>query len=434
VEALQVSVTRPLGLAEPRHHIVIVGAGAGGESARATLLAAGITNFVMLDEEAGASPDSRLRPGHEVRTSRFDDDTDTWLLTMADGEMFRARVVITTDQPVHIPWLPDIAGRDEFLGESLHAAAWDPDFHPSGKHVAVVGTDATAGYHIGRLAEIAASVTVFAHAPRRVVTDVALWPTRAKRWLRRHAHPTADRPAVRFARSPIGAVTSSGIRTIDGADHRVDAIVYGTGYAIPGDVADETLVGAGEMTIRQAWHDGMEPFCGVAVHGLPNYFFIAGPDTDAQARYIAECLKLMQRTISSRIEVRGSSQQVFNERAQLKPAQPPPPASAFDLSSSAPAGDDTYNGAAILEIAGTRHPVRVRLTGHLDPIDGRYHWQGTLFGSPSQPLHDEVLKQARTATLTVGQRSAPARIVERTPWGTHSVAGVGAPPYSLSDR
>jgi len=25
-----------------------------------------------------------------------------------------------------------------------------------------------------------------------------------------------------------------------------------------------------------------------------------------------------------------------------------------------------------------------------------------------------------------------ARIIEQTPWGTHTVAGVGAPPYALS--
>lgn len=137
----------------------------------------------------------------------------------------------------------------------------------------------------------------------------------------------------------------------------------------------------------------------------------------------------MQRTGSRRIEGRASSQQVFNERAQLRPVEPPPVASAFDLSASTPAGDDTYDGAATLEIAGDRHPVRVRLTGHLDPIDGRYHWQGTVFGSPSQPLPGDLLGQARAATLTVGQRSAPARIVERTPWGTHTVAGIGAPPY-----
>jgi hypothetical protein len=136
----------------------------------------------------------------------------------------------------------------------------------------------------------------------------------------------------------------------------------------------------------------------------------------------------MRRTASSRIEVRRSSQQVFNERANVRPAQPHRVSSAFDLSSSAPADDDTYDGAATLAIAGAEHPVRVRLAGRLDPIDGQYHWQGTVFCS----VPDEALKQTRTATLTVGTRSAPARIVEQTPWGTHTVAGVGAPPYALS--
>ncbi|WP_264046144.1 DUF4873 domain-containing protein [Mycobacterium paraffinicum] len=323
-----------------------------------------------------------------------------------------------------------MAGRDNFVGASFHAAAWDPEFDPSGKRIAVVGTDTAAGHHLRRLVEGAASVTVFAHSPRRMVTELPLWPTQATRWLRHRIRPTAARPRVKLAASAIEAVTASGIRTSDGAEHRVDAIVYGTGFSIPEQPSDRTLIGAGGMTIRQAWHDGMEPFYGVAVRGFPNYFFITGPDADAQERYIAECLRLMERTGSTRIEVRASSLGVFNERAQLTADQAPPVDSAFDLSAAAPERGDTYDGAATLEIGGASHPVRVRLTGHLDPIDGRYHWQGTVFGSPSRPLPDEALRQARTATLTVGRRSAAARIVEQTPWGTHSVAGVGAPPYA----
>ncbi|OOK79187.1 putative monooxygenase [Mycobacterium kansasii] len=168
------------------------------------------------------------------------------------------------------------------------------------------------------------------------------------------------------------------------------------------------------------------------MHGFPNYFFISGPDNAnaaVQLRYVAEALDLMNRTASTRIEVLRSTQQVFNERAQLKPVHAQRVSRAFDLSADAP-DDDTYDGAATLELAGTRLPVHVRLAGHLDPIDGNYHWQGTVF----DPLPPDSLTQSRTATLTVGDRSAPARIVEQTPWGTHSVAGVGAPPYPPSGR
>lgn len=409
-------MTRPHGPAG-RRPIAILGAQTRGRIAREALLAAGISDLAVLDGPAG-----------DVLSARFDEDTDSWRLTMAGGATIEARVVIAADRAVHAPWLPEIPGRDEFAGESFHAAACEPDFDPSGKRIAVVGTDSFAGHHLGRLIEAAASVTVFAHAPRRLVTEVPLWSTRAGRWLRRHIASAGERPSVSMAGSAIEAVTPAGIRTRDGVDHSVDAIVYGTGFSI----ADETLLGVGGLTIAQAWHDGMEPFYGVAVRGFPNYFFMVGPDAGAQARYIAECLRLMERSASSRIEVRGSSLRVFNERARLKADHPPPVASAFDLSSSAPQGDDTYDGAATLELGGARHPVRVRLTGHLDPIDGHYHWQGTVFSSPSRPLPGEALKRARTATLTVGERSAPARIVERTPWGTHSVAGKGAPPYTLS--
>lgn len=254
--------------------------------------------------------------------------------------------------------------------------------------------------------------------------------TRVRQWLARRIRRKQSDRAPASVGSAITAITASGVRTADGADHCADAIIYGTGFTI-GDQIPE-LVGAAGLTIQEAWDDGSEPFLGIARHGFPNYFFVTGPDLGAQARYVARCLGLMNKTGATRIEVRRSSQQVFNERAHLAPARTFRVRSAFDLSSAATPGAQTYDGEATLTIAGTSHPVRVRLSGHLDPIDGNYHWQGTVFSSPAQPLPDEVLKRARTATLTVGERTAPARITEQTPWGTHSVAGVGAPPYALT--
>lgn len=89
------------------------------------------------------------------------------------------------------------------------------------------------------------------------------------------------------------------------------------------------------------------------------------------------------------------------------------------------AGDSVYDGPATLRIAETDHPVRVRLTGHLDPIDGRYHWRGTVFES----IPDDVLKKPRVS-LTIADHTAEARITERTAWGTYSITGEGAPPFA----
>ncbi|GAB7068441.1 diiron oxygenase [Mycobacterium hodleri] len=85
---------------------------------------------------------------------------------------------------------------------------------------------------------------------------------------------------------------------------------------------------------------------------------------------------------------------------------------------------EPFDGPAVLRVGETDHTVRVRLAGHLEPIDGQYHWQGAIFGD----IPDDVLKHPK-ATLTVDGRTAQARITERTPQGNYGVVGVGTPPF-----
>jgi len=89
---------------------------------------------------------------------------------------------------------------------------------------------------------------------------------------------------------------------------------------------------------------------------------------------------------------------------------------------------DVYDGPATVNAGGVERTVRVRLSGHIDPIDGRYHWQGTVFDA----LPDD-LKLPQPATLSVGDNNAEARITERPPQGGYSVAGVGSPPFPLDE-
>jgi hypothetical protein len=175
---------------------------------------------------------------------------------------------------------------------------------------------------------------------------------------------------------------------------------------------------------------GLEPYLGVAVHGLPNYFLITGPDVAAQKSYIAKCLQVMAATEATRIEVRYSTQRYFAEkrpgriqwRRVAKHIR-----RAFDLSSHVTA-DELYDGRATVHIGDDGREARVRLTGHFDPIDGQYHWQGTIL----EPL-DGTDKLPKPAVVTIGNRSAAARITEHTPQGGYSVVGVGAPPFALEE-
>jgi hypothetical protein len=87
---------------------------------------------------------------------------------------------------------------------------------------------------------------------------------------------------------------------------------------------------------------------------------------------------------------------------------------------------DIYDGPATVRTGQDARVVRVRLAGHVDPIDGRYHWQGTVFDD--LPCDVRLPQQI---TVTVDHHHAQARIVERPPQGGYSVAGVGAPPFAL---
>jgi hypothetical protein len=96
------------------------------------------------------------------------------------------------------------------------------------------------------------------------------------------------------------------------------------------------------------------------------------------------------------------------------------------MSSDIAVEDDVYDGDATVHIGDARCVARVRLTGHFEPIDGQYHWQGTIL---EQLPGTEKLPQP--ATVTVGNRSAAGRITERTSQGGYSVVGVGVPPFAL---
>ena len=154
----------------------------------------------------------------------------------------------------------------------------------------------------------------------------------------------------------------------------------------------------------------------VAVHGMPNYFRIPGPDVRSQSRYVARCLRVMERSGAARMEAK---------KARLHARRFGAVATRFYLSGSEPGPDELYDGPATVTVGGREIPSRVRLTGHLAAVDGQYHWQGTVFGT----LPDAARGRSAGVTFTIADRTVSARVVEETPWGTHMITGVGDPPF-----
>ncbi|MXP21519.1 DUF4873 domain-containing protein [Gordonia sp. HNM0687] len=101
----------------------------------------------------------------------------------------------------------------------------------------------------------------------------------------------------------------------------------------------------------------------------------------------------------------------------------------YDWIGSESIDDEIVDAAAVLSADGDELVARFRVLGHFEPLDGRYHWAGTVFG-------DEVRrwKERRVTAVTVamdGREPVDARLAEVTPTGAVRIVGVGAPPYAL---
>jgi cyclohexanone monooxygenase len=111
-----------------------------------------------------------IRFDTRVTAADFDEATNRWTVATDQGEVVTARFVIMATGCLSVPMEPDIAGKDDFEGETYHTGRWPHeavDF--SGKRVAVIGTGSSAIQSIPIIAEQAAHLTVFQRTPNHSV-------------------------------------------------------------------------------------------------------------------------------------------------------------------------------------------------------------------------------------------------------------------------
>ncbi len=101
-----------------------------------------------------------------VTAAHFDDATDTWTVTLDNGDQARARLLFTALGPLSAYTMPNIPGVGDFQGEAYHTARWP--HHPvsmEGKRVGIIGTGATAIQTIQTIAKQVKHLTVFQRTP-----------------------------------------------------------------------------------------------------------------------------------------------------------------------------------------------------------------------------------------------------------------------------
>jgi hypothetical protein len=95
-----------------------------------------------------------------------------------------------------------------------------------------------------------------------------------------------------------------------------------------------------------------------------------------------------------------------------------------------PEEETGYAGRATLLLGADALAVTVHLAGHLEPLDGRYHWYGRVERCAELVAAKDA--GATTGALAVGDRApVPVRLAEYDPWGHVQVNGTGTPPYTL---
>jgi cation diffusion facilitator CzcD-associated flavoprotein CzcO/acetyl esterase/lipase len=143
---------------------------------------------------------------------------------------------------------------------------------------------------------------------------------------------TLAKPNVALVTAGIRRVTADSIETADGKRHRVDAIIYGTGFAASEFLAPMRVIGRSGLALHDAWRGGAKAWYGLSVPGFPNFFMLYGPNTnlghnsivymlESQIAHVMRCCKAMKAAQASRVEVDAAACAHYNLRIQQRLAR-----------------------------------------------------------------------------------------------------------------
>lgn len=112
--------------------------------------------------------DPHVRLNTHITRAHYQDE-GFWRLHTEEGESLDFDVVINAMGNQHTALHPDVKGMEDFEGPSWHSTAWRHDVALEGKHVAIVGSAASAVQIVPEVARRAARVTVLQRTPNWIM-------------------------------------------------------------------------------------------------------------------------------------------------------------------------------------------------------------------------------------------------------------------------
>ncbi|GAB2633095.1 NAD(P)/FAD-dependent oxidoreductase [Prescottella soli] len=137
-------------------------------------------------------------------------------------------------------------------------------------------------------------------------------------------YPALGRENTTLVTDAITEIRPDGIVTADGTHHEVDVIVHATGFRVAGALNRMQLVGRDGVSLLERWQrGGVRTHLGITVSGLPNAFFLSGPNTglghnsvivmiEAQIAYALDAMRLADDSGADALDVRADAQDAFD--------------------------------------------------------------------------------------------------------------------------
>ncbi|MEZ4399757.1 MAG: NAD(P)/FAD-dependent oxidoreductase [Kofleriaceae bacterium] len=137
-------------------------------------------------------------------------------------------------------------------------------------------------------------------------------------------YPALAQPHVEVVTDAITGVTPDGVVTADGRARPVDAIIFGTGFAVHDYLGGIAVTGRAGADLGARWADTPEAYLGTMVDGFPNLFTLIGPNTglghnsmllmiEAQVRLVMSTLAAMARHDHVLVEPRPEAVRAYND-------------------------------------------------------------------------------------------------------------------------
>src|SRR5690606_4019262 len=167
----------------------------------------------------------------------------------------------------------------------------------------------------------------FADRPDLLDAVIPDYPPGAKRMIRDNGiwARTLMRDDVRLITTGIREITPQGIVTVDGTEHVVDVIIYGTGFTASKFLTPMQVTGRDGIDLHEHWDGEARAYLGITIPGFPNLFCLYGPNTnivingsiiyfsECGVRYIVELLGQLLRGGHRAVDVRKDVHDEFNE-------------------------------------------------------------------------------------------------------------------------